>query len=256
MTLLTSKVVQPEAYIAIGRNRQKIYSDNQVYLKDGTEFSIELFNPTQRTVAARIHLNGEQISNRLIIVKPGQRVYLERYIDDDKKLKFDTYNVDDSDESKNAIACNGSIKVEFFKESTNNTNGPITVTNPWTPNPFPSNPWAPIIPGRWDTINPVYYYSNTNAANGTSSDIKFNCSNNLSGNIETGRVERGSDSDQKFDDYYGTFEFLSAWQTEYKILPESMKPVEINKIRQYCGGCGTRIRKSSWQWCPNCGNKL
>lgn len=37
---------QPEAYIAIGKNRQKVYANNAVYLANKQEFQFEFFNPT------------------------------------------------------------------------------------------------------------------------------------------------------------------------------------------------------------------
>jgi rRNA maturation endonuclease Nob1 len=41
-----------------------------------------------------------------------------------------------------------------------------------------------------------------------------------------------------------------------QILPESAKPVEVEKIRSYCTECGTRSRSSSWKFCPSCGSKM
>jgi hypothetical protein len=40
----------------------------------------------------------------------------------------------------------------------------------------------------------------------------------------------------------------------FKILPLSQ--VEASQIRQYCPECRCRIRKSSWKWCPQCGEEL
>ena len=78
----------------------------------------------------------------------------------------------------------------------------------------------------------------------------------LSKEIETGRIEAGSASNQYFNTYYGSFESWYFASVEYKLLPESTKPIEANKIRNYCSCCGNRIRKSSWKFCPNCSTKL
>ena len=40
----TMTKIQPSAYIALNNNRLRAYADI-IYLKDGDEFQIELFNP-------------------------------------------------------------------------------------------------------------------------------------------------------------------------------------------------------------------
>jgi rRNA maturation endonuclease Nob1 len=42
---------------------------------------------------------------------------------------------------------------------------------------------------------------------------------------------------------------------EYKILPKSSKPVEVQEIRNYCTECGTKV-KTNYKFCPSCGNKI
>ena len=80
------------AHITKNRNRSKIY-ENSVYLKDGENFEIELFNPTTSRVLAKITINGNSISNSGIVLKPGERVYLERFIDSNNKFVFETYQI-------------------------------------------------------------------------------------------------------------------------------------------------------------------
>jgi len=55
-------------------------------LNDGDEFEIELFNPKTNPVLAKISINGKRISERGIILNPGQRVFLERFLDSPEKL--------------------------------------------------------------------------------------------------------------------------------------------------------------------------
>ena len=96
----------PQAWIAIKRNRQKIYDKGgktQVYLKDGQEFQIELFNPTQTRYLVKFKINGNYQADRGIILNPGQRYFLDRFIDDDKKLEFSTYEVENTKAAKKAI---------------------------------------------------------------------------------------------------------------------------------------------------------
>ena len=93
----------PEAHItrskSKSRGRLKIYNDNTVYLDQGEEFEIEVFNPTNKTVLAKIDFNGEMISHSGLVLRPGQRVFLERFFDDNRKFKFEVYEVDNSAKS-------------------------------------------------------------------------------------------------------------------------------------------------------------
>src|ERR1019366_3664826 len=116
----------PVAYIAIGKQRVKQY-DDIVYLKNNQSFEIELFNPTQNKILAKIDLNDNSIGSG-IVLRPGERVFLERFLDNSKKFLFETYTVNGSnDEVKKAIANNGNVDVEFY--------------NQWIPSPtYYSNP--------------------------------------------------------------------------------------------------------------------
>ncbi len=88
----------PEAYITRtkekNRGRLKLYSTNSVYLENGESFELELFNATQHSVLAKIEINGTPISSTGLVLKPAQRVYLERYLDEDRKFLFDVYEVE------------------------------------------------------------------------------------------------------------------------------------------------------------------
>lgn len=132
----------PMAGICINKSRLKTYHKNNLptfYLEKGQEFQIELFNPTSDTILAKIQLNGNQISQGGLVLRPGERVFLERYLDVAKKFKFDTYEVANTAEVRKAIEDNGDFKVEFYRESkptylyggsiTTVTTNPITLTN-------------------------------------------------------------------------------------------------------------------------------
>jgi len=79
-----TKTATPCAFITKDRQRLKQFGQS-VYLKNGEEFEIELFNPSQSTVLSKIKINGNYLSGGGIVIKPGQRVFLERYLDDAKK---------------------------------------------------------------------------------------------------------------------------------------------------------------------------
>lgn len=62
-------------YAKIAKNKSllKEYDNRTVYLKDGDEFQIQLFNPEIEEIAARITINGIQLSND-IVIRPGERI--------------------------------------------------------------------------------------------------------------------------------------------------------------------------------------
>lgn len=269
----------PQAWIAIQKNRQKVYGSNgksQVYLKDGQEFQIELFNPTQTRYLVKFKINGNYQSDRGLILNPGQRYFLDRFIDEDKKLEFSTYEVENSKAAKKAIEKNGLLEVEFYSETflhgniigypkiytTPNLSQPIWATNPHTFWGGASNGVFNNVGGSstltlaGSTSNSITYTSGTTTI-GTSLPSTSNYSsavNNAS--IETGRVEKGEKSDQKFEDGYGTFSSWASYTTTVHILPRSQKPAETSEIRSYCTGCGSRNKKQNWKFCPNCGTKI
>jgi hypothetical protein len=285
--VVSSGLETPQAWIAIKRNRQKIYNsqgNSQVYLKDGQEFQIELFNPTQIKYLVKFKINGNYTSDRGLILLPGQRYFLDRFIDEDRKLSFSTYEVDNNRQTRKAIEKNGLLEVEFYAEvvySGNSGNGINGYFN-----------------GYWGgSLSPTIQYQNVNLfSSGTSfggttfntltlssgttnsgissisytnsSDFTNLCSysydnipssNTASGSItksiETGRVEKGEKSNQKFEDGYGSFYSWSSHTTKVKIIPLSQKPMETQEIRSYCTGCGSRIKKQTWKFCPNCGTE-
>jgi hypothetical protein len=246
----TTGFMSPTANIAVNRNRLKSYGE-KIYLKSGTHFEIELFNPTTTKVLAMIHLDGVAISSAGIVIKPGQRVFLERWIDEPKKFLFETYEVDDSAEAKKAISENGKVKVEFYDQSppSNLTIMPTT----WT---YTSNsPSQPIYGGT--THNQIYFSSSIGGPSdiiGQNSSIVSSSVNLTS--LETGRAEKGSRSDQGFTNNDSSYNSWTCNTVHLQILPESQKPVEVAEIRNYCTNCGTRHKKSSWKFCPNCGTPI
>ena len=231
---------QPSATITKGRGRLKTYGSN-VYLKDGSPFEIELYNPKTISVLAKIWINGQVLSAAGIVLRPGQRVYLERFIDVAKKFKFTTYEVDDSSQTKLAIANNGKIEVQFYDEQVSHqppammyygsitqtyTNTPSTLTIGGTAAPF---------------LDQILNLHTTSVANASANSV------------ETGIVEKGGSSKQQFSNTYGNFNSWTCATSTWQILPESKKPVEMGEIRSYCTGCGTRHKKATWKFCPNCG---
>lgn len=240
------------AWIALNNNRLKIYQDKQVYLANDDQFEIELFNGETTEVLAQIWLNDELISNSGLVLKPGQRFYLDRHIDNDHKLKFSTYQVEDSTETRQAIKNNGKLKVQFFRKQ--ELTIPLWKSDWHQMNPI-NEPYIPNWQQPWccgdNTGNIQFNTLNTTTGQNTSIHTTY-----FTNSLETGRIECGDVSEQQFEVTNMTFNQLAFQTNTYTILPKSTKPIETKNIRNYCSECGTRIRKSSWKFCPSCGKKL
>jgi hypothetical protein len=283
----------PVAYIAKGRQRIKQYGDT-VYLKNGDEFQIEIFNPTDTKVSARIELNGKSIGSG-IILRPGERIFLDRHVQEAKKFLFETYKVNgDSKQVQQAIESNGDLVVKFHKEkayvapyyygdtiflSPNSSGGTYRSNGMGVLNNVSSSYSTGLINGQNSTYTsnlanfsnnsddkasafvPCNYSSSSKTKEietGRVDKVSASCnysSSSKTKEIETGRVEKGSYSDQKFKPDYTSFEYSYSWISKWKILPESRKEVVSEDLVQYCVICGRR-KKPKELYCPKDGNKF
>ena len=284
-----TKTGMPCAYISKDRKRLKQFGQT-VYLNNGDEFQLELFNPSSTTGLAKINLDGSYISGGGIVLKPGQRVFLERYLDDARKFKFETYEVDGtSNEVLDAISGNGDVVIDFFDEYKQPVwNNPITYVG--------GSFGGPIHIYGSNTLNTNYVNGMTTTTNGnvsfTSSSntagVNFNTtsiSNTFAGpnlrsatsrlkkskpnsrsevtmdmlsmdSIETGRVEKGGSSDQSFKTVDKNFNHHTCASSVWKILPMSQKVYEKQDLKVYCTNCGKKRKKDSDKFCSSCGNKF
>jgi hypothetical protein len=257
-------ITAPAAWIVNSNDRgRKSIKKGKVYLQDKEEFVIELYNPLQNCVLADIKLNGNSISKSGLVLNPGQRFYLDCFIDDKKKFIFNTYEVDESDETQQAIAKNGLLEVFFYKESVvtlENWNAKFNRiltgrTYPyWT---YPSYPWGSVYYGTGITTGICNttttagnfnltnvstsnaYYSNTTPINASYTNNVSLTSAAIGGNtnlntrsMETGRIEKGQKSQQKFESVDMDFDKYYIASTILQILPESRKPIETKEIKR------------------------
>jgi len=249
----------PQAWIAIQKNRLKVHSDQKVFLNDGQEFQIELHNPTQSRLLVKFQLNGRYPSHRGLILNPGQRYFLDRFLDVQRRLTFSTYDVEDSSESREAISKNGLLRIEFYEEST-----PPSVVN-WlglyNTGTYNSNNWNNCLnlDSRLCGSTTTTSYSNSASYGGNISGTTFtSLSSDFSPaekSLETGRIEEGKNSSQSFSEGYGNFNSWTSFVTEIKLLPASRMEMETSEMKSYCTECGTKKKKSAWKFCPQCGNK-
>ena len=280
-----TKTGTPCAYITKDKKRLKQFGQT-VYLNNGEEFELELFNPSSTTVLAKIKLDGSYISGGGIVLKPGQRVFLERYLDDARKFKFETYEVDGtSNEVLDAIAGNGDVVIDFFDEYKQPVwNNPITYVGGSFGGSIHTYNTNTISGGYVNTTlsNNASFTSSSNTAG-----VNFNTtsiSNTFAGpnkrgvlrslkskpnsrsevtmdmlsmdSLETGRVEKGGLSDQSFQTVNKTFNHHTCASSVWKILPMSQKVYEKQDLKVYCTNCGKKRKKDSDKFCSSCGNKF
>tara|TARA_R110000772_G_scaffold20466_5_gene56889 strand:+ start:43398 stop:44279 length:882 start_codon:yes stop_codon:yes gene_type:complete len=230
------------------RGRLKIHKPgSKIYLQDEDEFEIELHNPTTLNVKAVIKIDGKPICSGGLVLRSGERIYLECFPDSRKKFTFKTYEVDDSNESKVAISNNGRVEIKFYKEKVK-----TIYCNTWT-----NDCW------NWPHHNNVYY---TNTGGTYDFGSTFTTTSNIAGSctsasgamdisalnvndfdpgdvlrgtslsdtksIETGQVDGGEQSEQEFTTVDMSFESYSCCGYNFQILPISQKPISKKEFRK------------------------
>lgn len=242
---------KPTAHVTVGKQRIKQYN-NVVYLDNKQKFEIELFNPTYTKILAKIKLNGEYISTSGIVLRPGERVFLQRYLDTNNSFVYETYKVDGNDkDAVEAIKKNGDVKVEFYAEY---------IKQVWyTHTSYDYNPTLFNTTGVLGASNITRStFTDKPSSTVTYSDKSLSfMSIDLDKSIETGTVAKGEKTNQNFEYDYGTYEYSPFHTVDWKILPKSQQPITAQDInKKYCHNCGTKIKKDSYKFCPICGTKL
>lgn len=284
MSYLTTK--DELAKIAIAKNLIKEYknsnSERTVYLNDGTEFQIYLKNPYQTHLGIRIYVNNQSIGNMLVL-KPGQSFWLDRFVNENKRFLFSTYQVENSAEMKYAIDKNGWVKIEFYHERENKPfqYNPASIT--WVNgNDYGGYNLYSSTTGSASNVKSVNtvlnaqscYYDAASTITASSActdrcvgesssaslDLDINANRSLhkrsKKSIETGRVEKGSRSNQEFEYCDIDFEYYSFKTESIHILPTSQKKVNVEETRRkYCSQCGKKVSPKD-KFCSNCGAKL
>lgn len=263
------------AKIAISKNLIKEYkssnSERTVYLNDGTEFQIYLKNPYQTHLGIKIYVNNQVIGGMLVL-RPGQSFWLDRFINENKKFLFSTYEVEDTQEMRYAINNNGKVKIEFYheKEESPYFNGMLTPTPlktnfDWTNyNITCSSATSSNVPTQ------SCFYSattgdigNLSASAATHSKLRSmsydsaaNAVKSEDLSLETGRVEKGGVSRQEFEYCDIDFEYYPFKTENILILPVSRKQIRAEETRRrYCSQCGKKVSPKD-KFCSNCGAKL
>lgn len=264
---LTTEVL---AKIAIAKNLIKEYksseSDRTVYLNDGTEFQIYLKNPYQTHLGIKIYVNNQAIGGNMLVLRPGQSFWLDRFLNENKKFLFSTYDVENTQEMRYAINNNGKVKIEFYHEKEETpyfTTAPLKTNFDWTNyNITCSSAISSNVPTS------TYYCStgdigNLSANAATHSKLRSTSyvtsasttkTDDLS--LETGRVEKGGLSRQEFEYCDINFDYYAFKTENILILPASQKQIRVEETRRrYCSQCGKKVNPKD-KFCSNCGAKL
>ena len=247
-------------------------------MNNGSEFQIQIFNPYTYSISASISINGVDMPNQLVI-KPGQRIWLERYLNEARKFLFETYEVNgESKQVENAIKHNGVIEIKFYKEKNQNNiyissasipsttwtyfNDCLNVPTDVSSNTYSSNALTATLGADNNLSMPSAKLCSSFAANDVSNSIKYTSTKSASTrsmtkskSIETGRIEKGNYSNQKFQTVYNDFEYFPFTTESIHILPQSVKPVYANDLKKiYCTNCGRKLNYK-FKFCPYCGTK-
>jgi hypothetical protein len=259
----------PSVVFISKHNELKLYQGNIVYLNDGDNFELRFFNPLNFKIGVEIMFNGIRKGDGYLVLNPGQDLTLDRFLDEQRKMLFETYTINGNNkEAVEAIEKNGVISFNFYKEYYSNFNQQKHVNINYDFPPISKGPQ-----GTKGIIGNFSYSSTSNYSPGVytlETDQSFvsgqMCFSNLDSNIdyskyvaeklETGRIEKGEISDQRLKGINMDFASKPFHSMTYKLMPYSTMNREIGEIRQYCSECGYRLRKSSWKYCPSCGNKL
>lgn len=257
--------------IAINKSLVKENNNREVFLKDGTEFQIQIYNPFNETVGVKGFINNITLGN-YIVLYPGQRIWLDRHLINDRRFKYVTYEVDDSNRTNQAIENNGKITISFHKLYVRET--PIIVQQPII-HTYPtyytySYDTTPVdTPHRIKTTtsNKSFLSSDANVISTefgtcTANTISLACNsadattliNTSCGTKETGIVTQGSRSNQQIQETSNMeFNFSPFHEETIQILPYSAKTFNKRDLEKtYCTQCGAKL-KPTYKFCPHCG---
>lgn len=254
------------AKIAISKNLIKEYkssnSERTVYLNDGTEFQIYLKNPYQTHLGIKISVNNKSIGNMLVL-RPGQSFWLDRFINENRKFLFNTYEIEDTAEMKYATNNNGKVKIEFYHEKEETSYIYTKIVQP-------SYDSSSII-ATCNNSSPIncYYSCSTGDIGNSSANVATNSKlrsvsygTSVSAKktddsyLETGRVEKGGVSRQEFECCDINFDCYAFKTENILILPASRKQIRAEETRRrYCSQCGKKVHPKD-KFCSSCGTKL
>jgi len=227
------------ASILVKGVKQRCYYNDNVFLEGGTEFEIEFFNKSQRTVCPSLTINGEKLSSSPVVYN-GQKFILKDFINNDRKLLFKVYEVDSNDEDvKNAIKDNGIISIIYYYEKLIQEK----IIKPSMKEPSLLNE---------DEIN---FSIDLSLSSNISDDLPESreglppVPKEINLKEETGKIIKGTPSGVKYKTVEIELDYNDSETQIIKLLPLSKKPKFIN-----CPKC-KNTSKIEANYCEDCGFK-
>jgi hypothetical protein len=211
------------ASILVKGVKQRFYFNDTVFLEGDTEFEIEFFNKSQRTVCPFLTINGDRLSKSPVIYN-GQKFILKDFISDNRKFLFKVYEVDSNDEVvKEAIKENGIISIIYYYEKLIEKKiiKPIQSDFLREINEYPLGDQGDDLPKPSDT------------------DLKE----------ETGKIIKGSPSGVTYKSVEIELDYIDSETQIIKLLPFTKKPKFIN-----CPQCQYKSKIEA-NYCEECGHK-
>lgn len=230
------------ASILVNGVKQRFYFGNTVFLENDTEFEIEIFNKSQRTVCPSLTINGETLPHAPVIYN-GQKYILKDYITDNRRFLFKVYQVDASDKDvKEAIKENGIISIEYYYEKSLER-GNIKQDQKDSSKESDSNTSISDPEGKIS-------YSPKHADDTPEPDDYFFASpSEIDTNEETGKIMKGSPSGVTYNSVDIELDYNNFETQIIKLKPLSKKPKFIN-----CPKC-QHESKIEANYCEECGYK-
>jgi len=159
----------PIARIAVNKSVLPTHQNKDVkiiFMEGNSEFEIEIFNPLTKKIAVDIQVNDVEKNSPLLVVRPGERIWLDCGLKNKKKFLFETYQVDGSKESLDAIKNNGDIIIKIYVEKEKSVEDCfdwVLPDNLWPKrDPMPINPYPPY---PWTVYGPIYGNASDNTGN-------------------------------------------------------------------------------------------
>lgn len=278
--------------VLVNNDRQKKHpkasdANPNIYLKDGEEFELEFISQYKKQIGITISINGKLLSDRRLLIDPGERIILDRFIENNKRLKFSTYDLgveDDeyTEQSKTVYEESdmGQIEVNVYKTSNiqpinepyiynsfTNGNGNIMYTNMTStgdPNVIGSYVRTPLDPNyksffsseiSFDFKLDNNTYSIENDIKESKMKKKQRFDSIIEKTVEGGKITEGSVSGQKFVNTEVILDTLSTETVRIRLKPLSTKPITKKDLVCYCTNCGKKA-KQQHNFCSSCGTKL
>ena len=265
-----TETMEPTARIAVQKNLQKVHDGTNVYLNKNEEFQIEFYNPKKDEIMASVIFDENPETYFEIILRPGERFFLDCNPITKKRFKFDTYYINDNKANRYAIEDNGVVTIKFFNRQQKYQQYLSTWMPYGTTTPSPYNTGTYIGTSTYNTSRTKSFPLDVSYTSNVIGDLQTTSVYQCSGDdqrqllmdsvtpksVETGRVIEGSSSNQNFINCSFDSEVYPCTTYKYKMLPVSQKPIYSDDIKQYCTQCGTKIRNEKWTFCPSCGKKI